>query len=85
MNLNTHYVVLFKNPRDAGQGAILAQQMYPGKSNFVVEAFRDATREPYDYLLIDLKSEMKNGIEFARTYFPTTRDSTSTFRKYKRP
>ncbi len=29
MNLNTHYIVLFKNPRDAGQVAILARQMYP--------------------------------------------------------
>ena len=29
MSLNSHYLVLFKNPRDAGQFAILARQMYP--------------------------------------------------------
>jgi hypothetical protein len=55
MNLNTHYIVLFKNPRDANQVTPLARQIYPGKSKFVVEAFKDATKNPYGYLLIDLK------------------------------
>jgi hypothetical protein len=70
MNLNTHYVVLFKNPRDAGQVAIMARQMYPRKSNFVVEAFRDATREPYGYLLIDLKPETDDRYRFRTNIFP---------------
>ena len=29
ITLSAHYLVLFKNPRDAGQFAILARQMYP--------------------------------------------------------
>ena len=70
MNLNTHYVVLFKNPRDAGQVAIMARQMYPRKSNFVVEAFRDATREPYGYLLIDPKPETDDRYRFRTNIFP---------------
>ena len=70
MNLNTHYVVLFKNPRDAGQLAIMARQMYPRKSNFMVEAFRDATREPYGYLLIDLKPETDDRYRFRTNIFP---------------
>jgi hypothetical protein len=57
MNSNTHYIVLFKNPLDAGQVSVLARQMYPGKSKFVVEAYEHATKEPYGYLLIDLKPE----------------------------
>ena len=57
MNLNTHYIVLFKNPRNVGQVAILARQMYPGKSQFVVEAYEDATRKPCGYLLIDMRPE----------------------------
>ena len=28
--------------------------MYPENTNFFVEAYKDATREPYSYLLIDL-------------------------------
>ena len=57
MSLNSHYLVLFKNPRDALQVATLARQMYPGNSKFLIEAFKMATEEPYGYLLIDLKAE----------------------------
>jgi hypothetical protein len=31
--------------------------MYPGRSKFLLEAFRDATEKPYGYLLIDLKPD----------------------------
>jgi hypothetical protein len=55
MSLNAHYIVLFKNPRDASQVTTLAKQMYPGKGKFLLEAFKDATEKPYGYLLFDLK------------------------------
>ena len=54
MNLNSHYIVLFKNPRDVGQVSILGRQMFP-KGKFLEEAFKDATARPYGYLFIDLK------------------------------
>ena len=54
MNINTQYLVLFKNPRDALQVATLGRQMYPGHSHFLIEAFKDATERPHGYLLIDL-------------------------------
>ena len=47
MNLNTQYIVLFKNPRDQQQVAHLARQMYPKNSHVHLDAFRDATQEPY--------------------------------------
>ncbi len=43
INLNSHYLVLFKNARDATQISHLAGQMYPGKSKFMIDAYRDAT------------------------------------------
>ena len=70
MNMNTHYIVMFKNPRDAGQGAILARQMYPGKSKFIVDAYRDATKEPYGYLLIDLILETDENCRIRTKIFP---------------
>ena len=70
MNLNTHYIVLFKNPRDVGQVMTLARQMYPGKSKFIVEAYRDATKEPYGYLLIDLKPETDENYRIRANIFP---------------
>jgi hypothetical protein len=47
MSLNTHYMVLFKNPRDVTQVANLSRQMYPGRGKFLVKAFKDATAKPY--------------------------------------
>jgi hypothetical protein len=57
MSLNSHYLVLFKNPRDALQVATLGRQMYPNNSKFLVEAFKDATDKPHGYLLLDLRAD----------------------------
>jgi len=59
-SLNTHYMILFKNPWDATQFDSLARYMYPKSSQFAVEAYKDATREPYSYLLVYVNE---------RTYF----------------
>nr|DAC81259.1 TPA_asm: FtsK [Astyanax tetra cavefish adintovirus] len=56
INLNTNYMVLFKNPRDKLQISVLARQMYPGNGKFMLECFQDATARPYGYLFVDLKA-----------------------------
>ena len=55
LSLNSHYIILFKNPRDSLQIMTLAHQMYPGRSKFLIEAYRDATKSSYGYLFLDLK------------------------------
>src|SRR5215471_21789967 len=55
MSLNTHYLVLFKNPRDASEITFLARQIFPLKSKFMIEAYEDPTSEPHSYLVVDLK------------------------------
>ncbi len=57
ISVNTHYMVLFKSPRDAGQISVLGRQLYPEHNKFLVEAFKDATSEPHSYLLLDLRPE----------------------------
>ena len=57
MNLNTQYIVLFKNPRDQQQVAHLARQMYPNNWQLFLDAYQSATKEPYGYLLVDLKQD----------------------------
>ena len=44
ISLNSQYMVVFKNPRDASQMATLARQMYPGRGKFVQEAFKEDMR-----------------------------------------
>lgn len=56
-SLNTHYMVLFKNPRDAGQVTALGRQVFPGRSKFLLEAYTDATSRPFGYLILDLKAD----------------------------
>ena len=54
ISLNSHYIVLFKNPRDQGQVRALAQQVFPNQVKFFMEAFRSATKNDHGYLLLDL-------------------------------
>ena len=70
ISLNTHYMVVFKNPRDATQMSHLARQMYPGRVKFVQEAFKDATRLPYGYLLVDLKQDTPEDMRLRTAIFP---------------
>ena len=56
-SLNMQYMILFKNPRDTSQVQVLARQMYPNESKFLVGAYQDATQRPYGYLLLDLRPE----------------------------
>lgn len=66
MALNSHYLVLFKNPRDQSQISVLGRQMFPGSSRFLVDAFRDATeKKKHGYLFLDLKpnSDSRNRIQ----------------------
>ena len=51
--VNSHYLVLLKNPSDRLQVMNLGRQLYPGQQKFFLESFNDACSEPYGYILID--------------------------------
>ena len=62
ISLNSHYLVIFRNPRDKSQINHLAKQMYPGNIKFMQQSYDDATSKPYGYLLVDLKPETPDEI-----------------------
>ena len=70
ISLNAHYLVLFKNLRDAGHFAIFARQMYPTCWKFAVEGYGDATGMPYGYLLVDLKPDQDERYRLKTNVFP---------------
>ena len=70
ISLNAHYLVIFKNPRDGSQIVHLAKQMYPGKNQYVRQAFALATRQAHGYLLIDLKQGTPEGMRLRSYIFP---------------
>ena len=90
MNLNSSYLVLFKNVRDASQINYLARQMYPsGQSKFMLDAFKDATSVPYGYLFVDLRQDtydllrLRTGIFIdEKTYIYMPKCSTSSLQRY---
>ena len=56
-NLNVHYLVIFKNPRDQTVIDYLARQAFPSNRNYLIEAYQDATKDPHGYLFIDFTQQ----------------------------
>ena len=68
--LNTTYLILFRNVRDASQITHLARQMYPGQAHSLVEIYRDCTKEPYSYLVIDMSPQSEDKYRLRTNIFP---------------
>ena len=68
--INAQYLVLMKNPSDQLQAATLAKQLYPGKTQYFMEAYRDACREPYGYLFLDLCQDTPENKRLRSRIFP---------------
>lgn len=60
INLSCHYMIIMKNPRDRSQIDILGRQMKITQA--LSEAYNDATKEPFGYLLIDLKQDTPDNL-----------------------
>ena len=55
IHLSCHYLILMRNNRDASQIDILGRQMKMTKA--LEEAYKDATANPFGYLVLDFKQE----------------------------
>lgn len=53
ISLNSHYIVVFRNPRDVTQFRTLANQIMCQNSGWLMQAYLDATSVPYGYIVID--------------------------------
>lgn len=68
MSLNTHYLFLFKNPRDKLTIESFARQAFPGRVSSVRDAFERATSEPWTSLLIDMRQETSDKARLLGNY-----------------
>ena len=73
ISLNSHYMIVFKNPRDSLGIATLARQMYPKHANYLLDSFYDATSNPYGYLLMDLHQLTPETIRLRTNILPNER------------
>lgn len=70
INLNTHYMILLKNPRDVNQIRCLGRQVFGGKSNALIEAYNDCLSSPYGYLVLDLTPHAEEQYRIRTGIFP---------------
>ena len=68
--LNSHYLILFKNPRDKQQILHLGRQMYPGKRQVLLESYEDATKRPFGYLMICLRADVDEQYRLSTNVLP---------------
>jgi len=64
LSLNAHYIFLMKNPRDRSQIMHLARQVYPEDMNFLIKAYKAATKYPYTHFRLDLTPDTPDKYRF---------------------
>ena len=70
ISLNAKYLVLLKNVRDKNQFLYLARQAYPENSQSLYTAYRDATRHPHGYFILDFAQDTDDRLRFRTNVFP---------------
>ena len=70
LSLNAHYIFVMRSKRNLGQMKFLAQQTCPGNIKFIVEAFTDATRNPFQFLLFDFSPDSPDILRLRTNIFP---------------
>jgi len=71
IQLNTQYFVLMKTNRDFEQITRLGSQLFEKEDRTgFVDAFRDATRKPHSYLLVDMHQKTESAWKLRSGIFP---------------
>ena len=65
---NCDYFCVFKNPRNSSEIRTLAQQLTPGSLD-LVEIYKEATKNPFSYLLINLTQECDPSVKYLSHIF----------------
>ena len=71
ISLNSHYLVLFKNPRDKLQILTLAKQMYPRQTDWFLKQYEEAVQRPFGYLFVDLKTTTQDNCRLRTNVLPS--------------
>jgi hypothetical protein len=67
---NSHYIVLMRNPAGGLQVRNLAVQLFSGRTPYFLEAYGDATRSQYSYLLIDMHPITEENMRLKTHIYP---------------
>lgn len=68
--MNSQYIILMRSPSAALHVRNLGTQLFPRQLNYFMDAYRQATAEPYGYLLIDLHPATQPHLRLRTNIFP---------------
>ena len=69
--LNAQYIILFRSPRGTCQVSHLARQIFVGeKAKKMINAYENATSEPFSNLIIDLKPDTPTYLRLKSNILP---------------
>ena len=54
ISLQAHYFIIFRNRRDVSSIHKISRQLFPLNSAYFLDAYRQATKEKYSYILVDI-------------------------------
>ena len=69
LSLNCHRFFLTQSLRDKGQLQTLARQAYPGKSDFVIQAFDDSMKARYGHICLDFSPDCNSITRVTSNWF----------------
>lgn len=68
---NAHYIILMRNPAGERQVRDLAAQLFPGKKRATfLEAYTNASKQNFGYLMIDMHPASKEELRLRTNIFP---------------
>lgn len=70
VTLQLDYITLKRNQRDSSQIRTLASQLCPGNSDWIVDIYNEATKDPYTYILVDCSADSPSELKIRSNIFP---------------
>ena len=68
---NVNYLFLFKTPRNSSKIIHLAKQVSPYDNKFIVQSYKEATRDPFSHLMFDFFQTTPEKIRLRTKFLPS--------------
>lgn len=69
--INSHYIILMKNPQGLLQVKTLGSHLFPGKSKYFLESYNNAVEnQHYGYIIINMKPNLEQNYKLTTKIFP---------------
>jgi hypothetical protein len=67
---NAHILVIMRSPSAQLQARTIGQQLFPRRLNYFMDAWTDATKEPFSYIVINMHPSAPEYLRLSTDIFP---------------